>query len=80
MIRTLAWAGAHQTLWKCRPVETLENQTPVFHAFPPPLEIADSAISTFPQRRALFPSLQFLAEDRSRTQLCAVEKWKSQKP
>jgi len=55
MIRTLTLAGACPTPWKCRAVETVENQTPVFHAFPPPLEIAHNAISTFPPRRLLVP-------------------------
>ena len=36
------------------PVESVENQTAVSHAFHRPLEIAYRAISTFPQRRPLF--------------------------
>lgn len=38
-------------LWKCRTVENEENQTTVSHRFPPRLEIANTAIPTFPQGR-----------------------------
>ena len=34
-------------------MENEENQTAVFHRFPPRLEIANTAISTFPQGRRL---------------------------
>ena len=45
--------SAKATLWKWRAVENEENQTAVFQRFPPPLEIAEGAISTFPQGRRL---------------------------
>lgn len=47
-------------LWKCRAVENEENQNQVSLRFPPPLEIATTAIPTFPQprRRFLYPKLK----------------------
>jgi hypothetical protein len=39
-------------------VENTENQTPVFRRFPPRLEIANGAISTFPQGRRLLPFMK----------------------
>lgn len=46
-------AGNRVGLWKCRAVENAENQTAVSRRFPPRLEIANTAITTFPQARRL---------------------------
>ena len=54
--RKMSWAAQlPERCGNAGAVETVENQTTVFHRFHRPLEIARRAISTFPQRRRRLP-------------------------
>jgi hypothetical protein len=44
-----------EALWKCRDYGNRGKPNCGFPRFPQPLEIADAAIPTFPQREQLFP-------------------------
>lgn len=58
------------------PWKNLENQTAVFHVSHRPLEIANSAISTFPPRRRRFP-IHGIRKTKTKTPL--APSWRSRR-